>query len=80
MVFVSFAPRTVKTANINENTTMKKSRVVAGVKNLTVYRKDENLFCFVSCFAVLFAVSVLFAIKSIVRDIFFSCLKIEQRD
>ena len=44
VVFVSFAPRTVKTANINENTTMKKSRVVAGVKILLYTAKTKIFF------------------------------------
>ena len=44
MVFVSFGPRTVKTANINENTTMKKSRVVAGVKILLYTAKTKIFF------------------------------------
>ena len=82
VVFVSFAPpRTVKTANINENTAMIKSRMVAGVKIL-LYTEKTKLF-FASSPILLFSLSfsVLFVITSVNRPRLenFSCPKIKQK-
>lgn len=78
MVFVIFVPRTVNTANINENTAMIKIRMVGVKISVTVNGKNKKSFCFFFCFAVSI---VVFCFVSGLRLKLenFSCPKIKQK-